>query len=129
MVFNFVLVSFQPFLCLQTISDKSEHLTPFCEAVERILLFGRAVLDNAVPSPWAWMNAAACEMENGTLHRVFSYVRCVEEVRANTKIKEDSGRLRLLVRCCLKNKCLNIPIEIMVSIDSLSSMVTLPFFF
>ena len=56
-------------------------------------------------------------METGVITRSFSFIRAVEIAKTCYKVKTPTGRLRLLIRCCLVNKCLHIPVEIAVCIN------------
>ncbi|KAK6643184.1 hypothetical protein RUM43_004687 [Polyplax serrata] len=90
------------------ITDTSENLLPLCSTLEGILQKG------FIGHCWDWLEELKSEMEKGVISRSFSFIRAVDTAKACHKIKTPTGRLRLLIRCCLVNKCLHIPIEIMV---------------
>jgi hypothetical protein len=44
----------------------------------------------------------------------FNYISSVNAVKASQKVVTPTGRLRLLIRSCLVNRCLHVPVEILV---------------
>lgn len=91
------------------ITDETNDLMPFCQTLEKIFQKG------CTNESWNWLEALGQEMGNGRFEKSFSYIRAVETVQNCQKIKTPIGKLRLLIRCCLVNKCLQIPVQIMVS--------------
>lgn len=64
---------------------------------------------------WNGLNELALMMDLGSLGpKSYTYIRAADMVRACQKVKSPTGKLRLLIRSCLVNKCLHIPVEIMV---------------
>jgi hypothetical protein len=46
----------------------------------------------------------------------FNYVSSVNSVKISQKVVTSTGKLRLLIRTCLVNRCLHVPVEILVSL-------------
>lgn len=92
------------------ITDKSNDFESFSESIEKILFKG------CYGDCWDWLDELGHDMEIGIIEKFFSYTRAVETVRSCLKVRTPIGKLRLLIRCCLVNKCLHIPIEIMVTL-------------
>lgn len=91
------------------ITDKTSDFQLFSEALEKILHKG------CYGYCWDWFDELGHDMEIGIIEKSFSYTRAVETVRSCYKVRTPLGKLRLVIRCCLVNKCLHIPVEVMVN--------------
>ncbi|XP_054288917.1 uncharacterized protein LOC129004374 isoform X2 [Macrosteles quadrilineatus] len=99
----------------QPITDGSPSLRPFCESLERILQRGLLVRINAIgywrdPEPWNWMERLALSKFGAP----YMYQLAVEKVRKCEKVRTHVGRMRLLIRHCLNNRCLHIPFQLLL---------------
>ncbi|KAL0278293.1 UNVERIFIED_CONTAM: hypothetical protein PYX00_000150 [Menopon gallinae] len=91
------------------ITDNSSHIISLCDTLERI--FQKGIIVHG----WNSLDELALMMDLGNLGpKSFAYLRAAEMVRTCPKVKSPTGKLRLLIRSCLVNRCLHIPVEIMV---------------
>ncbi|KAF4519860.1 hypothetical protein B566_EDAN005198, partial [Ephemera danica] len=100
------------------ISDTSLSVQPFCETLELIIM--RGLNDNyplRKPESWYWMeNIASPRFETA-----FCYGMAVESAKVNPKIMSPRGRFRLLVRTCLVQNCLHVPVEKLIHMKPTSN--------
>ncbi|PNF43814.1 hypothetical protein B7P43_G07762 [Cryptotermes secundus] len=96
------------------ITDDNAELQHFCQSLERV--FQKGLLRNTalgftnVFESWYWLEQLACQHSGAT----FNYISSVNAVKASQKVVTPTGRLRLLIRTCLVNRCLHVPVEILV---------------
>uniref|UniRef100_A0A1B6F5G7 RUN domain-containing protein n=1 Tax=Cuerna arida TaxID=1464854 RepID=A0A1B6F5G7_9HEMI len=99
----------------QPVTDDTEAVRTFCEALERILLRGLLVRINAFgywrdPEPWHWLEKLSFKKFGAP----YLYQLSVEKVRKCEKVRTNTGRTRLLIRHCLNNRCLHIPFQLLL---------------
>lgn len=98
------------------ISDKNTHLIGFCQCVEAV--FNNGLLQQITfpftktTSAWSWLEKCASAKHNVV---TFTYLSAVEEAKKYKYILTNSGKLRLLIRICLNEKCLHVPVQYLVS--------------
>ncbi|RZC42927.1 uncharacterized protein BDFB_012717, partial [Asbolus verrucosus] len=97
------------------IADSSEALLGFCQILETI--FHNGFVQNQTSfygmkkmDVHNWMFAIAA---HNTAN--FAYKSCVGEIQNYKSVRTGLGKFRLLMRYCLKRKCLHVPLESLVS--------------
>lgn len=101
---------------LENILDTNATLVRFCQTLENIFIQGLKTSCNTLgfikyTDPWTWL-----ENVGATKHNLitFSYRTSVDTVKQFRNVFTNTGRFRLLIRYCLVNKCLHVPLEFMV---------------
>ncbi|GLH16124.1 uncharacterized protein GBIM_20481 [Gryllus bimaculatus] len=94
--------------------DSNENLKQFCSYVERIFQKGLLLRSYSlgflkVPESWHWLEEIAT-MEHGAN---YNYISSVTHVKNSPKLSTALGKLRHLIRVCLVNRCLHVPVEIL----------------
>ncbi|XP_022903455.1 uncharacterized protein [Onthophagus taurus] len=103
------------------INDSNPDLLVFCSTTEKIFSTGLNQIHNtlgfikSINNPWLWLDKIASDKAIS-----FTYLNCVEKVRKCKSIQTNLGRLRLLIRLCLSQKCLHIPLEYLITSKKLN---------
>ncbi|XP_075224755.1 uncharacterized protein LOC142326280 isoform X2 [Lycorma delicatula] len=95
------------------ISDSYDHVTGFCECVEKIFQQGlvASVTFFKPPESWDWLELMA-DNKFGT---PYNYQSSVIAVKKCSKLRTNRGRIRLLIRTCLVKRCLHIPVQTLLN--------------
>nr|CAD7441828.1 unnamed protein product [Timema bartmani] len=96
------------------INDTNLYLQPFCKNVEQVFQKGLVCNYSALgftksAESWHWMKQL--DLRDGSSS---SYEASVKMVGSCNKAVSPRGKLRLLIRTCLVNKCLHVPVQILV---------------
>nr|CAD7456516.1 unnamed protein product [Timema tahoe] len=96
------------------INDTNLYLQPFCKNVEQVFQKGLVCNYSALgftksAESWHWMKQP--DLRDGSSS---SYEASVKMVGSCKKAVSPRGKLRLLIRTCLVNKCLHVPVQILV---------------
>lgn len=99
----------------QYVNEKNESLLQFCQVVEKIFSTGIAAGCNSLGftkqfDAWTVLKKIAQFKKDGN----FQYRYSVENVKKQKNVLTNIGKLRLLIRYCLVNKCLHVPVEYLV---------------
>jgi hypothetical protein len=96
------------------ITDDNAELQHFCQNLERVfqkgLLRSTSLGFAKVSESWYWLEQLASQ-HSGV---AFNYISSVNAVKTSQKVVTPTGKLRLLIRTCLVNRCLHVPVEILV---------------
>ncbi|PSN36850.1 hypothetical protein C0J52_14969 [Blattella germanica] len=96
------------------ITDGNGELQPFCQILEKI--FQKGLLRNStmgftkVSESWNWLEQMG-HQNNGV---PYSFTSSVIAVKSSQKVVTPTGKLRLLIRTCLVNRCLQVPVELLI---------------
>ncbi|XP_067006340.1 uncharacterized protein [Anabrus simplex] len=97
------------------INDSNVHLQPFCQSLEHIFQKGLLLQTSSLgfprsPESWYWLE----EIANKASSPSYNYISSVNTVKLSQKVVTAVGKLRHLIRICLVNRCLHVPVEILI---------------
>ncbi|CAH0388690.1 unnamed protein product [Bemisia tabaci] len=98
------------------INDENSNLEAFCQCLEKIFQKGLITQHNALgfyksPESWDWLRKVGCK------RGPYSYQSSVSFVNECTKVTSSRGRLRLLIRMCLNQRCIHVPIQLLNELE------------